>query len=274
MPKLIKDIKWSICLTCVSNWYVTINKIYHVCKMQEELLQHQEENEKYLKLAKLKFNKGFVSPGVTERKLSELQLYKCIGKGAFGQVFLVKYCDQTQDRGGFYALKMLEKKRIIEGKQFENTKSELKILNTVDCAFIINLVEFFMDNVYLFFLLPYLECGDMFTALRSQKRFEESISKFYASQVILAFEYLHYMGIVYRDLKPENILIDINGYLKLADLGFCKKIDDQRTYTLCGNYSFYLIAKSFLNVKITIYFYIKQRALYKKKLIFLSLKIN
>ena len=43
----------------------------------------------------------------------------------------------------------------------------------------------------------------------------ESDSRFYGAQVILAFEYLHYLDLVYRDLKPENILIDHTGYLKV-----------------------------------------------------------
>lgn len=59
-------------------------------------------------------------------------------------------------------------------------------------------------------------------------RFNENQAKFYASQIILALEYLHHMGVIHRDLKLENILVDKNGYLKLTDFSFSKvrkKID-------------------------------------------------
>lgn len=42
--------------------------------------------------------------------------------------------------------------------------------------------------------------------------------------MVLAFEYLHERDIIYRDLKPENILICKDGYIKLTDFGFAKKI--------------------------------------------------
>lgn len=57
---------------------------------------------------------------------------------------------------------------------------------------------------------------------------------FFAANVLLALEHLHSRGLVYRDLKPENLLLDAQGYCKVADFGFAKKIGADKTYTICG----------------------------------------
>lgn len=38
---------------------------------------------------------------------------------------------------------------------------------------------------------------------------------------------MHESKIIYRDLKPENILLDSDGYIKLADFGLAKIVNDQ-----------------------------------------------
>lgn len=50
-------------------------------------------------------------------------------------------------------------------------------------------------------------------------------SRFYASEVVVALEYVHMMGIVYRDLKPENVLVRSDGHIMLTDFDLSLKCD-------------------------------------------------
>lgn len=91
----------------------------------------------------------------------------------------------------------------------------------------------FQDEVMLHLLMEYVPGGELFSRLRKLGRFTPEAARFYGAQVIVALAYLHSHNIVYRDLKPENILIDPQGYLRLCDFGFAKRIED-KTFTLCG----------------------------------------
>lgn len=92
-------------------------------------------------------------------------------------------------------------------------------------------------------LFEYVSGGELFSRLRKDGRFSKDITLFYISEILLAIQHLHRKNIIYRDLKPENLLIDKvthsyfyvkDGHIKIADFGFAKKIENNRTYTLCG----------------------------------------
>lgn len=85
----------------------------------------------------------------------------------------------------------------------------------------------------LYMVQEYVIGGELFRHLRKAGRFTGDTARFYAAEIVLALEYLHSKDIIYRDLKPENILLDSRGYIKIADFGFAKKVQD-RTWTLCG----------------------------------------
>ena len=87
--------------------------------------------------------------------------------------------------------------------------------------------------------MDFMPGGDLFQMLvhgtGARGAFAPAAARFYASEVFLALEFLHRREFVYRDLKPENVLVDVGGHVKLADLGFCKRVaPGERTYTTCG----------------------------------------
>jgi len=162
-------------------------------------------------------------------KLKDFETLRILGSGTFGRVQLVRHKQNTC----YYAMKVLRKSEIIRLKQVEHVHNERNILSSTKHPFIVNLFTSFQDDHNLYIVLEYIQGGELFSRLRKVGRFNIPTATFYSAQVVLAIEHLHSMNIIYRDLKPENILIDAQGYLKLVDLGFAKKIDD-KAWTLCG----------------------------------------
>ena len=59
------------------------------------------------------------------------------------------------------------------------------------------------------------------------RSFTDETAKFYTSEILLAFQHLHDVNVVYRDLKPENLLITRTGHIKITDFGFAKIVTDR-----------------------------------------------
>lgn len=66
----------------------------------------------------------------------------------------------------YYAVKIMSKQRIVKEKQIEHTLSEKHILEAIRFPFCIYMEMAFKDNSNIYFILPYLAGGDMFSHLR------------------------------------------------------------------------------------------------------------
>lgn len=185
--------------------------------------------EEWLKKGKLEFENNWGNPKTTTECLDSFKELQDLGEGSFGRVKLV----QQKASGEFFAMKILNKQRIVKLKQVEHTLYEKQILNSINFPFVVTLKYHFKDTTNLYMLMDFVNGGEMFYHLRRAKKFSESHARFYASQIVLTFEYLHHLGLIYRDLKPENLLLDNRGYLKVTDFGFAKRVTG-RTWTLCG----------------------------------------
>jgi len=164
-------------------------------------------------------------------KFEDFDLRATVGTGTFGRVRVVKIKGNA-DRSPM-ALKIMKKSEVIRLKQVEHVKAEKEILLSISHPFIVNMLAVFQDEKRLCMLLEYVNGGELFSHLRKEGRLPNDDAAFYAGEIILAFQYLHSIHIVYRDLKPENLLIDTDGHMKVTDFGFAKVVED-RTWTLCG----------------------------------------
>ncbi|EGR27779.1 protein kinase domain protein [Ichthyophthirius multifiliis] len=134
-------------------------------------------------------------------------------------------------------MKMIKKSLIQSDKHKQNCLVEKNILLNSINPFIIKLYYTFQDNNNLYFILDYVEQGDLYHfLLNNLKNLSEKYTVFIIAQIILGLQYLHENNYIYRDLKPENILINRKGYIKLADFGLSKiKTEkEDKCQTICG----------------------------------------
>lgn len=153
------------------------------------------ENVKaFLTEAKEEFNQKWDHPSQNTASLEDFERLKTLGTGSFGRVMLVQHKSSNK----FYAMKILDKQKVVKLKQVEHTLNEKRILQAITFPFLVNLEWHFKDNSNLYMVLEFVLGGEMFSHLRRIGRFSETHSRFYASQIVLAFEYLHSLDLIYR----------------------------------------------------------------------------
>jgi len=174
------------------------------------------------------------TPGQTQKiGLQDFDLLHVIGKGSFGKVLQVR----KKDTGRIYAMKVLNKKNILDNNELEHTKTEKNILQRLAHPFLVNLNYSFQTPDKLYFVMDYVNGGELFYHLQKEHKFTPERVKFYSAEIILGLEYLHNSGVIYRDLKPENILLTDDGHICMTDFGISKEgllAEDARTATFCG----------------------------------------
>jgi len=200
----------------------------------EESVDWKETIERQVNIAKGNVTEN-EEDGITTKDvdLDSFELLKIIGKGSYGTVVQVRY----KETGDIFAMKVIDKKFIVEKKEVQHTISERNILSKVNNPFIMKLYFAFQTNDKLYLVLEFVNGGELYYHLQLTGSFVPDRTRFYSAELVLALEYLHKSGIIYRDLKPENVLIDGDGHVKITDFGLSKEGlvgYNSRTNTFCG----------------------------------------
>ncbi|CAF2464452.1 unnamed protein product [Rotaria sp. Silwood2] len=115
-----------------------------------------------------------------ELDLHEFELIMTLGQGSF--VIL----EQNKIE---YALKVLDKSKIVKYKQIKHVQNEIRILNAIRHPNIIIMHSLFKDNSYIYVLMEYVRGGDLFGYINKLKVFQEHITSFFAAQIVLILIY-------------------------------------------------------------------------------------
>jgi len=90
-----------------------------------------------------------------------------------------------------YAMKVLNKADIVKRKQVEHTRTERRVLGTINHPFIVRLHYAFQTEEKLYFVLDYAAGGELFFHLSRLKKFPEATTRFYCAELTLALDELH-----------------------------------------------------------------------------------
>ena len=168
--------------------------------------------------------------------LKEYLIGEKIGKYNFGYISFAKKLRTNK----FYSVKVLKKNLILQGKAAEHVINEYTNNLQIYHPFIIELKAINATDPYnLYFFFEYILGKPLRFYIKVNQKLPLEDARFYLACLITVLDYLHKKNIIYRDLKPENILINSDGYIKLTDFTYSKKLKKDLTYTIVGLPEYY-----------------------------------
>jgi len=176
------------------------------------------------------------SPETEKVGPNSFELVRLLGRGSFGEVFQVRH-KRTDE---VYAMKVLQKSRILSSNLLRYAVTERNILAYVRHPYIVSLHYAFQTQSHLVLVLQYCPRGNLQHLLSREKRLQEPLAHLYAAEILLALMHLHERKTVFRDLKPDNVVIDEARHAMLTDFGLSKEgVAGQRgTKSFCGSVAF------------------------------------
>jgi len=168
---------------------------------------------------------------------SHFDLLKVVGKGGFGKVNAVT----RRWDGKLMAMKRMAKCQVIKKEShIRMVWTERNIMAKLSSdaqsnPFLVTLQHAFQDEKELFFVMDFMQGGDLRFHLNRRGALNEREARFYAAEMVLALESMHRQKIIHRDFKLDNLLLDSSGHLRLSDFGLSVQLEEKWNYVMRGN---------------------------------------
>lgn len=160
-----------------------------------------------------------------------------LAEGGYGKVYVAK---DREFQHRLVAVKKVTKTG--EVKYNEAFYTEIALMKELDHPNICKLFETFEQGHHIFFVMEYLEGGEVFNRILETGRISEAVAADIAKQVAAALRYAHDRKIAHRDIKPENVVFcskdASNTQVKLIDWGLGVSFETQAMKTAVGSFTY------------------------------------
>ena len=173
-------------------------------------------------------------------KINDYKLYKLIGKGTFGEVYLTSNIDNSK----VYATKRIEFNINSNKTSSKYLINEIEIMKELDHPNLIKLYNLLKTNNHYYLIMDYCNGGTLSSILNKYKLFfgkpfSQEIIQHFMKQIVDGLKYIHSKNIIHRDIKLDNILLNfdniedknnlnlLSAKIKIIDFGLATKISPE-----------------------------------------------
>ncbi|KAG4990866.1 hypothetical protein JHK82_024357 [Glycine max] len=168
-------------------------------------------------------------------RLGKYELGKTLGEGNFGKVKLAR----DTHSGKLFAVKILDKSKIIDLNNIDQIKREISTLKLLKHPNVVRLYEVLASKTKIYMVLEYVNGGELFDKIASKGKLKEAEGRKIFQQLIDCVSFCHNKGVFHRDLKLENVLVDAKGNIKITDFNLSALPQHFRAdgllHTTCGS---------------------------------------
>lgn len=122
-------------------------------------------------------------------RLTDFDLLSVIGRGAFGEVRVVRKKDTKE----IFAMKKLKKSDMVQMGQVNHVKAERNLMAEATCPWVVQLNYSFQDANYLYLIMEFVPGGDVMSLLIKKDIFTEGMIFIY-----LILKIINYISFIFN----------------------------------------------------------------------------